>query len=50
MFPTMARRHLSKMRPATRKAMVECGYVYAEMGNRVAMQEVLQALDEASKV
>jgi fatty acid desaturase len=49
MFPTMARRNLSKMRDATRKAMQECGYAYDEMKNREAMRAVLTALDEAAR-
>lgn len=49
MFPTMARRNLSKMRDATRKAMQECGYAYEELENREAMRAVLTALDEAAR-
>ncbi|WP_457797474.1 fatty acid desaturase [Methylocystis sp. S23] len=49
MFPTMARRNLTKMREATRKAMLECGYAYEELGNREAMQAVLGALSAAAK-
>jgi fatty acid desaturase len=49
MFPTLARRNLPKMRAATRKAMEECGYAYAEMGNQQAMRDVLKALSDASK-
>jgi hypothetical protein len=37
------------MRAATRKAMEECGYAYAEMGNQQAMRDVLKALSDASK-
>jgi fatty acid desaturase len=49
MFPTMARRNLTKMREATRKAMQECGYAYDELTNRDAMHAVLTTLDEAAK-
>jgi fatty acid desaturase len=49
MFPTMARRNLTKMREATRKAMQECGYAYDELRNREAMKAVLTALDEAAR-
>ncbi len=49
MFPTMARRNLSKMREATRKAMQECGYAYDELKNREAMVAVMTALDEAAR-
>lgn len=49
MFPTMARRNLSKMREATRKAMQECGYAYDELNNREAMRAVLTTLDEAAR-
>jgi fatty acid desaturase len=49
MFPTMARRNLTKMREATRKAMLECGYAYEELDNREAMQAVLGALSAAAK-
>ncbi len=49
MFPTMARRNLSKMRAATKKAMLDCGYAYEEMKNREALQAVLGALSEAAR-
>jgi fatty acid desaturase len=49
MFPTMARRNLSKMREATRKAMLECGYAYEQLSNREAMKAVLSTLSEASR-
>jgi fatty acid desaturase len=49
MFPTMARRNLTKMRDATRKAMLECGYAYEELGNREAMRAVLGALNAAAR-
>ncbi len=49
MFPTMARRNLTKMREATRRAMQECGYAYEELGNREAMQAVLGALTAAAR-
>lgn len=49
MFPTMARRNLPKMREATRRAMVECGYVYEELQNGDAMRAVLNALGEAAR-
>lgn len=49
MFPTMSRRHLPKMREMTKKAMLECGYAYEEMGNRAAIQTVLSTLTEAAQ-
>jgi fatty acid desaturase len=49
MFPTMSRRHLPKMREATRKAMIDCGYAYEELKNGEAMQAVLFALGEAAR-
>jgi fatty acid desaturase len=49
MFPTMARRNLSKMREVTKKAMLECGYSYEHLSNREAMKEVLDTLSEAAR-
>jgi fatty acid desaturase len=49
MYPTMARRNLPKMREATRKAMIDCGYVYEELKNGEAMAAVLLALGEAAR-
>jgi fatty acid desaturase len=49
MFPTMARRKLSKMRGLTRSAMQECGYAYEELKNREALQAVLDTLNEAAR-
>lgn len=49
MFPTMARRNLSKMRAMTRNAMLECGYAYEEMENREALQAVLCSLGDAAR-
>lgn len=49
MFPTMARRNLPKMRDATRKAMMECGYAYEELENGEAMRAVLSSLTEAAR-
>lgn len=49
MFPTMSRSNLSRMREATRKAMLECGYAYEELNNREAMFAVLNTLSEAAK-
>jgi fatty acid desaturase len=49
MYPTMARRNLPKMREATRRAMIECGYVYEELQNGEAMRAVLNALGEAAR-
>lgn len=49
MFPTMARRNLSKMRELTKNAMLECGYAYEEMGNREALRAVLTSLSAAAR-
>jgi fatty acid desaturase len=49
MFPTMARRNLPKMREATRRAMLECGYAYEELKNGEAMRAVMGALSEAAR-
>jgi len=49
MFPTMARRNLSKMRAATKAAMLDCGYAYEVLENRQAMEAVLKSLSDASR-
>ncbi len=49
MFPTMARRNLSKMRALTKNAMLECGYAYEEMENRKAVRAVLSSLSDAAR-
>ena len=49
MFPSMSRRRLTKMREATKTAMLECGYDYVTLGNREAMRAVLFALGEAAR-
>jgi fatty acid desaturase len=49
MFPSLSRRHLAKMREATKAAMLECGYAYVTLGNREAMRAVFSALDEAAR-
>ncbi len=48
MFPTMARRNLTKMRTATKKAMLDCGYAYEELKNRDAVRAVLRSLKDAA--
>lgn len=49
MFPTMARRHLPKMRAVTRSALIECGYGYEVLRNRDAIRAVLMSLHEAAQ-
>jgi hypothetical protein len=49
MFPSLSRRHLAKMREATKAAMLECGYAYVTLSNREAMRAVFSALDEAAR-
>ncbi|MCX7900293.1 MAG: fatty acid desaturase, partial [Methylocystis sp.] len=49
MFPTMRRSNLAKMRPATKQAMIECGYHYEECDNRTAIRAVMDALKQAAK-
>lgn len=48
MFPTMARRNLTKMRALTRAAMLECGYAYEEMRNLEALSATVNALRDAA--
>ena len=49
MFPSLSRRHLSKMREATKAAMQECGYGYVTLSNREAMRGVLATLGDAAR-
>ncbi len=49
MFPTMARRNLTKMRALTKSAMLECGYAYEDLTNRDALRAALGALDAAAR-